>query len=56
MFGGLDSRSDTLNPDIRSFNKIGGFTYSMTLHVFIVNNVIVNSEDKFYNKCISKQF
>jgi hypothetical protein len=45
MFGGLDSPSDTLNPDIKLFNKIGDFTCSMTLHIFIANNVTVNNED-----------
>lgn len=56
MFGGLDSPSDTLNSDIRLSNKIGDFTCSMTLHILIVNNVIVNNEGKFSNKFISKMF
>jgi len=42
MFGELDSPPDTINTDIRSFNKIGDFTCSMTLHILIVNNFIVN--------------
>jgi hypothetical protein len=56
IFGGLHSPSDTLNSDIRLINKIGDFTSSITLYTFIVNNVILNNEDKFSNKCIGKQF
>ena len=56
IFGGLHGPSETLNPASRLFNKIGYFTCSITLHIFIVNIVIVNNEDKLSNECISKQF